>query len=318
MIPRSLTTLLVLAFGALALTACGGGSGSASGSDSQAEAESGPDPEQVLARVNGEAITAPQLEAQLQAMSQRGQGSQRPSRQQALQELVELELMAQKAEKQGLPEQPEIAAAIQRQRNTILAQNLVRSELSDLQVSEEELKKAYEDKVADVGGTEYKARHIKLDDEAKAKSLIQELDGGADFAALAKEHSTGPSSSRGGDLGWFTPDRMVDPIAQAVQELEPGNHYATPIKTKFGWHVLKLEDTREKEPPKFEQMKSQLRNQMMGRKVQDYIGSLRENAEVEIVSEELKSGSGNASGDSAASGDGGSGGDSGGDSGGGY
>ena len=308
MIQRSLMTLLAL--GALVLTACGGGSGAESGGDNQAD--SAPDPKDVIARVNGETITAPQLEAQLQAMSQRGQ---RASRQQALQELVELELMAQKASEQGLPDQPEIAAAIDRQRNTLLAQHLVRSRMSDFEVSDDKLKAAYDERVEGMGGTEYKARHIKVDEEAKAKSLIEELDGGADFATLAKENSNGPSASRGGDLGWFTPDRMVDPIASAVQELEPGNYAGEPIKTKFGWHVLMLEETREKEPPKFEQMKSRLRNELVGKKVQDYITSLRDEAEVEITKDELKPGAGsggsgdNGSGDSG-SGDGGSGGES--------
>ena len=293
MIQRSLMTLLAL--GALALTACGGESGTESGGDDKAA--SAPDPNNVIARVNGEAITAPQLQAQLQAMSQRGQ---RASRQQALQELVELELMAQKAEEQGLPDQAEIAAAIERQRNTLLAQHLVRSQMSEFEVSDEKLKSAYDKRVSDTGGTEYKARHIKVDKEAKAKSLIEELDGGADFAELAKEHSTGPSKSRGGDLGWFTPDRMVGPIASAVQELEPGNYAGEPIKTKFGWHVLKLEDTRDKEPPKFEQMKSRLRNELVGQKVQDYITSLRDKAEIEITEDELKSDAGGGSGDGDA------------------
>ena len=303
MIRRPTRTLLALS--ALALAACGGQSNSeADSTNNNGDNASAPDPKEVVARVNGEAITAPALEAQIQAMSQRGQ---QVERQKALDELIDLKLMGQEAQEQGLPEQPEIAAAIKRQRDTILAQHLVRSELNDFEVSDERLRAAYEEQTSDSGGTEYKARHIVVDDEATAQSLIEQLDGGADFAELAKENSTGPSSERGGDLGWFSPDRMVDPIAEAVQDLDAGSYHGEPIKTQFGWHVLQLEDTREKEPPKFEQMKSKLRNQIIREKVEEYIASLHEEAKIERVQDasaaDTNGNSDTGSEDNAADGD---------------
>ena len=277
MINRPLTMLF--AAGALALTASGGQSESATSS------ASAPDPENVVARVNGTAISEVQLDAQVQAMSQRGQAVERSR---ALDELIDLTLMAQKAESQGLPEQPEIAASIERQRATTLAQHLIRAQLSEFDVTEDKLRQAYQEKVSGMNGTEYKARHILLEDEKTARSLIEQLGEGADFAALAKEHSTGPTASRGGDLGWFSTDQMVQPFADAVQALEPGSHSSEPVQTQFGWHVIRLEETRPVEKPAFDQMKQQLRNELIGQQIRTYLESLRSDAKVEIVAEDLQ------------------------------
>ncbi len=303
-----LSTTLIIA--ALALAGCGG-----NGSDSQSADTQAPEPDEVVARVNGEAISATALNAQIQAQSQQGQ---RASRDQALDRLIDLMVLAQKADEQGLPEQPEIAAKIKRQRASILAQHLVRAELSDFEPSEEELRKAYEEQTSGEAGKEYKASHILLEQEAKARDMITQLDEGAEFSALAKEHSTGPTGKRGGSLGWFEAGQMVEPFNKALQELEPGNYSADPVKTRFGWHVVRLEDVRTKEQPKFEDMKSELRNQLVSQHVQDYISSLRDDAEVETnLSSETEGGSGDSgSGEASGEGDGGS--DSGGSSGGAY
>jgi peptidyl-prolyl cis-trans isomerase C len=275
MIKRSITA--VLALGALALTACGGGSGSSN--DQQAEA-SAPDPENVVARVNGETLTAVDLQAQIQAMAQRGQNVDRDR---ALQELIELELLSQQAESEGLPDQPEIAASIERQRSNLLAQHLIRSQLQDFEASEDELRAAYEERTAETEGTEYKARHILLEKKEQAEDMIRQLDEGADFAELAEEHSTGPTGSRGGDLGWFSAEQMVEPFMNEVKALEPGNYTAEPVQTQYGWHVIQLDETREAQKPAFEQMKRELRNEVVGQKIQDYVASLRDEAEIEVT-----------------------------------
>lgn len=293
MIHRSLTA--VLALGALALTACGGESGA---STDQQSASSTPEAGNVVARVNGEALTVVDLQTQIQAMAQRGQGV---NRDRALQELIELELMSQKAEAQGLPDQPAIAASIERQRATLLAQHLIRSQLQDFEVSEEELRAAYEERTSGAAGKEYKARHILLEKKSQAEEMIRRLDEGADFVELAKNNSTGPTKSRGGDLGWFSPDQMVEPFMEKVQTLEPGNYTTEPVKTQYGWHVIKLDDTRKAQKPEFEQMKRELRNELVGKKIEAYIASLRKDAKIEIE-ENAGSGSGtgeNGSGDNS-------------------
>ncbi|MDX1608613.1 MAG: peptidylprolyl isomerase [Halofilum sp. (in: g-proteobacteria)] len=293
---HSLFTASVLAAG-LALAGCqpgGNGGGEA--------AVAAPDPDKVVARINGKPIAEVALDAQIQAMSARGQPVERA---QALQELITIELLAQEAEKQGLPEQPEIQAEIERRRASLLAQHLIRAELTSHEVTDEDLRARYEQEVAGSAATkEYKARHILLESEEKAQSLIGELDEGAEFQALAKEHSTGPSGPQGGDLGWFQTGDMVPPFGNAVEALEPGQHSSEPVKTQFGWHVILLEETRAAEPPAFEDVRAQLRNRMVSEHIQQFVADLRQQGEVEIVAEDLKP-------DAGADDSGGSGGDAG-------
>ena len=265
--------IIPLAFSALALSACGGESASAK----KAEA---PDPDNVVARVNGEPISGVALDAQLQALASRGQSA---GRAQALEQLVDLRLLTQEAESSGLTSQPEIAAELERQRSALLARHVIRAELSDFQPTEDDLRAAYKERVAGMDGKEYKASHILVETEEKAKEMIVQLNEGAEFAKLAEEHSTGPTASRKGDLGWFQADQMVAAFSKAVQELEPGNYTSEPVKTRFGWHVIRLADVREVQKPAFKDIKSDLENELASQHIQDYLSSLRENADVEIT-----------------------------------
>ncbi|MDD3519580.1 MAG: peptidylprolyl isomerase, partial [Chromatiales bacterium] len=115
-----------------------------------------------------------------------------------------------------------------------------------------------------------------------AKAAIEALNGGADFAELAKEKSTGPSAPKGGDLGWFVADSMVPPFAQALKALEVGKYTTAPVQTQFGWHVILLEETRPLEPPPFEAVKDQVRQQMLQKSLQDYLEGLKTEAKIEL------------------------------------
>lgn len=272
---RSLTLSLVA--GALALGAC---SGDPASNNTQA-----PEPDDVVARVNGNPISAVALDAQIQSLASRGQS---PDRGQALEQLIDLQLLTQQAEDSGLTQQPEIAAEVERQRAAILARHVIRAELSDFEPSEDDLRQAYQDRVEGMGGAEFRASHILVETQEKAGELIAQLDEGAEFGALAEEHSTGPTASRQGDLGWFKPNQMVPPFAEAVQQLEPGDYTPEPVETQFGWHVIHLAETREAEKPAYEDMKSEIRNELASQHIQDYLGSLREQAEVEVSDSSLE------------------------------
>lgn len=129
---------------------------------------------------------------------------------------------------------------------------------------------------------EVKARHILVETEADARALIEELNGGADFAALAEEHSTGPSASRGGDLGFFGQGDMVPEFANAAFDLEPGQFTAEPVKTQFGWHVIKVDERRMSEPPKLDtQLRARIRGDLTGKVYRDLVAELVEAAKVE-------------------------------------
>ena len=123
---------------------------------------------------------------------------------------------------------------------------------------------------------QYKARHILVQTQGEADALVNQLNEGADFEALAKEFSTGPSGPNGGDLGWFAPDQMVKPFADAVVALDDGTYTKTPVQTQFGWHVILREESRESEPPTLESVRDAIKQRVEQQKFQDYMQGLRD------------------------------------------
>ncbi len=237
------------------------------------------DTSEVLATVNGTPVTRNMLDSYMQQRAQRQHGNMDP--QAALQELINLELVRQDGVRKGLDKQPEIAAQIEQQKRAVIAGAALQQQLQSVAISDEDLKKLYDEKIGS-GGKEFKARHILVKDEAKAKEIIAELDKGGDFAELAKKYSTGPTGKNGGELGWFSPKQMVKPFSDAAAGLEKGQYTKEPVKTQFGWHVIELEDVRESSPPSFEQVKPQLRALAQNQRIQGYIQQLREKADVEV------------------------------------
>ena len=132
----------------------------------------------------------------------------------------------------------------------------------------------YDEQVGLTPPTEFKARHILVATQGEAAEIITQLDGGADFAELAMEKSTGPSGPSGGDLGWFPPERMVAEFSEAVQALEDGAYSKEPVQTQFGWHVILREESRDAAPPPFDSVRDALKQNVEGQKLQDYLESL--------------------------------------------
>ncbi|PWV59465.1 peptidylprolyl isomerase [Plasticicumulans acidivorans] len=201
---------------------------------------------------------------------------------QLIDELVMQELLVQKADAEKLAQDPEIAAQLDLLRRNLLATFAVRKYLKTAQPSEADIKAEYDKAVAMMKVKEYKARHILVDDEAKAKSLIEQLNKGAKFEDLAKANSKDGSKDQGGDLGWFTPDMMVEPFAQAVVGLDKGKFTEKPVKTQFGWHVIQLEDSRDKTPPSLDELRPQIAQMLQGKLVNDYLEKLKSEAKIEV------------------------------------
>lgn len=236
------------------------------------------DAEDTVASVNGIAITSLQRDTQAAQFKARGQNA---SDEQIVDELVSLELMSQEAEKIGLDKTPEMAAEMKIMRARVLANALLTQFTEKLDLGDDTLRSEYDKQIAATEAKEFKASHILLDDEAKAKEVIVELNDGADFAETAKKYSTGPSGPNGGDLGWFDAGAMVPEFSKAVATMEPGKFSAEPVKTDFGWHVIKLDDERAKSPQPFESVKDQIRNMILRDKVAEYIDGLHANATIE-------------------------------------
>ncbi|PJE31251.1 putative parvulin-type peptidyl-prolyl cis-trans isomerase precursor [Pseudooceanicola marinus] len=150
-------------------------------------------------------------------------------------------------------------------------------------LTDERIQAAYDEAYPDdaSGPVEYHAAHILVETEEEAQAIIEQLDGGAEFAQLARDESTGPSGPNGGDLGWFTPDRMVAEFSQAVEAMEPGE-VSAPVQTQFGWHVIKLEETRQRKPS-LDEVREELTAELQQSESAAYLDELTANSDASIA-----------------------------------
>lgn len=199
---------------------------------------------------------------------------------QIVSELITTVLLSEEAKKLGVVDRTEVKDAIAMYTRIVLRDAALSELMQQQTVSDDELKAAYDKSFKDSKSVEYKARHILVKDEAKAKELIGKLDGGADFAELAKENSTGPTGKDGGDLGWFSPEMMVEPFRNALVAMEKSKYTKEPVKTQFGWHVIILEDSRDQEPPTLESVKPQLEQQIKGEKLRALLAEMSKDVKV--------------------------------------
>jgi len=239
-------------------------------------------PEAVVATVNGSEITEEMLQI-FAAQLSRNPGAQPVSRDDALNQLVNIELVTQDAEKHNIDKRPNVIKQLEWQRRSLLVGVSMREYVTTHPVTDAELKKLYDERMKNHDGKEYKASHILVDSEAEAKAIIAELDKGAAFAKLATDKSKDPSGKQnGGDLGWFSPDQMVKPFAEAVAKMKKGEITKKPVQTQFGWHVIRMDDSRKVDPPSFESVKEQLQTQAQNQRVETYLEDLRKSAKIDI------------------------------------
>lgn len=195
--------------------------------------------------------------------------------------LINTKLAAADARKKGVQDDARFKREMAFLRERTLERHVMSQAIED-GIDEAEVRKRYEAlSESTQGASEIRARHILVTDQAKAEEIIATLEGGADFAELAKKESTGPSGDSGGDLGYFSKGQMVPAFEEAAFALEPGTFTKQPVKTRFGWHVIKVEDRKAKAPPPFEQVAGQIRGEMAQEIGRKYIQDLREGAEIQ-------------------------------------
>jgi peptidyl-prolyl cis-trans isomerase C len=199
-----------------------------------------------------------------------------------LNELVNTFMVAHSAKGRELAQNPELKAAMEVANARLLARAVIRDLMDHTEISDDQVEKMYQEKYAGARH-EYKARHILLKSEDEAKAVIKELQQGADFQKLAKDKSTGPSASVGGDLGWFTPDSMVKPFAEAVAAMKDGEYTKTPVKTRFGWHVILREDSRELPARTLDEVRDEIVDDLKTEKLSAYIQGLRDKTDIQVV-----------------------------------
>lgn len=243
---------------------------------------------EVVAVVGGTSINNAAYEAYARQRAQSRPPSGSPDERKAtIDELINRELIYQEGVKKGLDKKPEIAAEIENQKRNILASATIRAHMESTKFSDEALRKEYETHIGAMTGKEYHARHILVKGEDEAKAIIARLDKGADFATLAKDKSQDPGSAKnGGDLSWFEPGQMVKPFGDAVKAMEKGTYTKTPVQSQFGWHIIKLEDTRDIKPPEFDKVKDNVRNILQSKEVETYLATLKGKAKIEIKGEQ--------------------------------
>ena len=205
---------------------------------------------------------------------------------QILNELVTILMISQDAEANGIDKKPEHAAILDLGRRMALSEAAVQDVIAGSAITDEAIQKVYDEKYKEMP-KEYKARHILVKEEDKAKELIAELGTGADFGELAKANSTDGSAATGGDLGWFTPDRMVKPFSEAVVAQEVGKFSAEPVKSQFGYHIVLVDEVRDQEPPAMDTVRAQLAQEIRQQTVNGYVEDVRKRTNIEVKGQQL-------------------------------
>jgi len=230
-------------------------------------------------KVNG--VTIPQTRFDYM-VTHSGQPDSPEMRARIKENLITREVLEQEAVKKGLAKNPDVLMQLDLQRQEVLINALVQDYVKAHPVTDEAMKKEYDQVKAKSGNKEYKAHHILVATEDEAKQIIDQLKNGGSFEKIAAEKSkdTG-SKGRGGDLDWSLASRYVPSFGQALVKLKKGQIIDKPVKTQFGWHVIRLDDVRAAKFPTFEQAKTQIQQQMQKHEVSQLIDTLRAKAKVE-------------------------------------
>ena len=234
-----------------------------------------------FATVNGKAIPKLRADALIAGQAAQGQPDSPELRKAVMEELVRREVLTQESIKKGFDKKPEVQGQIDLARQGVLIGAYLNEYVRTHPVTDDQVKKEYEEIKAKLGSKEYKARHILVEKEDEAKAIIEKLKKGAKIEDLAKDSKDPGSKERGGDLGWANPASFVPPFSAAMTRLEKGKFTETPVKSDFGWHVIQLEDTRELKLPGIDEAKGQIGQQLQQRQVQKHIDDLRAKAKVE-------------------------------------
>jgi peptidyl-prolyl cis-trans isomerase C len=231
---------------------------------------------QNIAVVNGKAVPKARAEALMNQATKQGQQKTPELEQQVRDEVVLREMFMQEAEKRGLAASAEYKTQMEFARQSILIRELFADYQKKNPVSDADVQAEYDKFKAQSSGTEYRARHILVENEDEAKALIAQIKGGAKFEDLAKKSSKDPGSgANGGDLDFAAPGAYVPEFSQAMIKLKKGEMTEAPVKSQFGWHIIKLEDTREATFPPLEEVKGQIQQRLGQQKLAQFRDEIR-------------------------------------------
>ncbi|KQQ97467.1 peptidylprolyl isomerase [Massilia sp. Leaf139] len=237
---------------------------------------------QNVATVNGKPIPAARVDQMVKQVVAQGRASDSPQlREMIKKDLIGREVLIQEADKQNVGARADVKAAIDNARQSIIINAMLADYVKKNPVKDAEIKAEYDKAKAGAPDKEYHARHILVEKEEDAKAIISKLKAGGKFDELAKQSKDPGSAANGGDLGWADPGRFVPEFSKAMTALQKGGITETPVKTQYGYHVIKLEETRPVTIPPLEQVKQQVAEQLQQRKLAEYRESLLKKAKIQ-------------------------------------
>ena len=237
---------------------------------------------QNVATVNGKPIPAARVDQMVKQVVAQGRATDSPQlREMIKKDLIGREVLIQEADKQNVGGRADVKAAIDNARQSIIINAMLADYVKKNPVKDADIKAEYDKAKAGAPDKEYHARHILVEKEEDAKAIITKLKGGAKFDELAKQSKDPGSAAQGGDLGWTDPSRFVPEFSKAMTSLQKGAITDTPVKTQYGYHVIKLEETRPLAIPPLDQVKQQVAEQLQQRKLAEYRESLLKKAKIQ-------------------------------------
>ena len=236
---------------------------------------------QNLAVVNGKPVPSSRADVMIKQLAAQGQPDTPQLRAMVKEELINREILIQEADKRGLSNTPDVKNQVEIARQSIAIRALVQDYLKKNPVSDAEIQAEYDKFKSQAGDKEYHARHILVEKEDEAKAIITKLKGGAKFEELAKQSKDPGSAANGGDLDWASPASFVKPFSDAMVGLQKGQITETPVKTQYGFHVIKLEDVRAAKIPSLDEVKPQIAESLQQKKLQAFQEDLRKKAKIQ-------------------------------------
>lgn len=235
-----------------------------------------------VATVNGKAIPQAYADALMAEQTAKGAPDSEELRGAVREELVRREILYQAAKKAGIDKKPEVASQIELARQAVVIRAYLQNFVAANPVTDGDVRKAYDDMKAKLGDVEYDVSHILVADEAKARALIAKIKGGAKFEDVAKAESEDPGSKeKGGELGWSSPGMYVPAFSEAMTTLKKGEMSAEPVKSNFGYHIIRVNDTRKLDAPEFEKIAPQIKQRLQTQRLEAHIMDQRKAAKVE-------------------------------------
>ncbi len=234
------------------------------------------------ATVNGVAIPQARVDMRIKIAISQGQPDTPALQKAVLDDIINLEVLAQSAEKAGIDKSPDVVQQMELAKESVLAGAFVQDYVKSHPITDDQLQQEYEKYKAFIGTKEYNVSHILVGSEAEAKAIIAQLGKNGNFAKIAKEKSKDAGSAvNGGELGWMNPNGLVPPFAKAMVGLKKGAYTKEPVQTQFGWHIIKLDGVRDAKLHTLEELKPQLTQTLQQQAIKDYIADLRSKAKIE-------------------------------------